>query len=552
SGAFEEDYALGLDAYVCKLNLGGSALVYSTYVGGTTDDEGWGIALDEDNSAYVAGYTFSTNFPTTSGAFDNTTDIAGDAFVLHLSADGSSILQCTCLGGTALGGGTGTDLGTDVEIDDEGNVYVTGQTLSFTDFPTAGGPYVSTGLMGDAFLSRLSPDLSSLKYSTYLGGELLDSGERIALTGDNVYVVGWTSSVGFPTTEGANDTTLGGGYDMFVYAENCILGPSVPLNFMATPGDGQVELEWVEPSTTGGFPITNYTIYRGTEADDLTPLVTLEVVLNYTDTNVTNDQTYHYAISATNSDGSEGKLSAVKDATPNVGGIVITVPGAPDNFVATASNGSVNLEWSAPDDGGAAITSYTVYRGTNSDNLSLLVSLGNVTSYTDSAMTNDQTYHYAVSATNSVGEGTISSEASATPAEGLGKPSAPRDLTATGAKGKVYLEWNAPTDTGGSLIIEYLIYRSNDSEVQNYWDKVNGTVLVFEDIYVVGGEKYYYSITAVNSAGESSHSNVEYTTPSVQDTTTTSGSGFSLAGNACFYVGAVALVAVLVLVVLIS
>ncbi len=202
------------NAFVSKLNASGSALVYSTYLGGSVIDVGEGIALDTSGNAYVTGIRGSFDFPTTPGAFQN--PCTGDAFVSKLNADGSSLAYSTCLGGT------GGDYGYGITIDTSGNAYVTGGTSS-PDFPTTPGAFQTTyggGVAvfeGDAFVSKLNAAGSALVYSTYLGGSGGDYGSGITVdTSGNAYVTGSTASSNFPTTPGAFQTTLGGGSNAFV------------------------------------------------------------------------------------------------------------------------------------------------------------------------------------------------------------------------------------------------------------------------------------------------------------------------------------------------
>jgi hypothetical protein len=200
------------DAFVSKLDSTGSGLVYSTYLGGSDTDVGRGIAVDGAGSAYVAGYTASTNFPTTAEAAQTTHGGVFDAFVTKLDATGSALVYSTFLGGN------GSDGGLDMALDDVGSAYVTGET-HFGDFPTTAGA-VQTTRAGefDAFVTKLDATGSGLVYSTYLGGSDTDVGRGIAVDGvGSAYVAGYTRSTDFPTTAEAVQTTHGGGvYDAFV------------------------------------------------------------------------------------------------------------------------------------------------------------------------------------------------------------------------------------------------------------------------------------------------------------------------------------------------
>jgi hypothetical protein len=214
-GAVQPTIRGGFDAFVTKLNPTGSALVYSTYLGGTSaSDEGSGIAVDTAGNAYVTGSTFSRDFPTTVGAFQTTRGGGFDAFVTKLNPTGSALVYSTYLGGSDF------DFGNGIAVDTAGNVYVTGRTDS-SDFPTTLGAFQTTfgGGFNDAFVTKLNPTGSALVYSTYLGGSRSgDVGLGIALdTAGHAYVTGETNSSDFPTTVGALQPTFGGGFsDAFV------------------------------------------------------------------------------------------------------------------------------------------------------------------------------------------------------------------------------------------------------------------------------------------------------------------------------------------------
>jgi Beta-propeller repeat len=201
----------GVDAFVTKLDATGSALVFSTYLGGSLDDVGFGIAVDGAGSAYVTGGTISANFPTTAAAPQTTRAGVDDAFVTKLDTTGSGLVYSTYLGGSS------SDLGLGIAVDGAGSAYVTGETLS-RNFPTtAGAPQTTMAGQVDAFVTKLDVTGSGLVYSTYLGGIRGDLGSAIAVDGvGSAYVTGETLSTNFPTTLGAVQTTPGSVVDAFV------------------------------------------------------------------------------------------------------------------------------------------------------------------------------------------------------------------------------------------------------------------------------------------------------------------------------------------------
>jgi photosystem II stability/assembly factor-like uncharacterized protein len=185
------------DAFVTTLNSSGSDLLFSTYLGGSGDEFGNGIAVDDSGNIYVAGNTASRNFPTQNAfqAAPNPGDFNRNAFVTKLNPATPSYVFSTYLGGS------GRDELNDIAIDSATNVYVTGNTDS-TDFPTVVNAF-QTKLgdpLGDAFVTKFSSSGSSLSYSTYLGGNSSDIGSGIAVdVSGNAYVTGITNSTNFPT-----------------------------------------------------------------------------------------------------------------------------------------------------------------------------------------------------------------------------------------------------------------------------------------------------------------------------------------------------------------
>jgi len=178
-----------------------------------------------------------------------------------------------------------------------------------------------------------------------------------------------------------------------------------------------------------------------------------------------------------------------------------TVPGAPSGLSANASAGAVSLRWTAPAaDGGAQVTGYRIYRGTASGAEVFTAQVANVTTYQDSGLANGVAYFYRVSAVNSVGEGAPSNEATATPTLGS-VPGAPTNLTASPARPRgVALSWTAPTNTGGSAITGYEIWRGTGAGLETKLT-TTGTATSYKDTSAQKSVRYFYFVRAVNAVG---------------------------------------------------
>jgi hypothetical protein len=201
------------DAFVTKLNAPGNAFVYSTYLGGSDQDFGGGIAVDSASNAYVTGNTLSTNFPTVN-PFQATNHGFLDAFVAKLNSAGSAFVYSTYLGGG------GDDFGAGIAVDSAGNAYLTGSTKS-TDFPTASPLQATHGAASaNAFVTELNAAGGALIYSTYLGGNGTNNadgafGIAVDFAG-NAYVTGLAGSTDFPTVNAIQPVSGGSLTDAFV------------------------------------------------------------------------------------------------------------------------------------------------------------------------------------------------------------------------------------------------------------------------------------------------------------------------------------------------
>ncbi len=201
------------EAFITKLNASGSGLLFSTFLGGSGDDVGNGIALDGSGNIYVAGYTTSPNFPAVNAvqSAPSATENCTNAFVTKINPAVPSYVFSTYLGGSKC------DRANGVALDGAANVYVTGSTTS-SDFLTASAFQAAIGdeFSGDAFVTKLSTT-GSMGYSTYLGGNGSDTGNGIAVDfSGNAHVTGVTTSSNFPTVNPIQAANGGGTGDVFV------------------------------------------------------------------------------------------------------------------------------------------------------------------------------------------------------------------------------------------------------------------------------------------------------------------------------------------------
>ncbi len=215
-GAFDPTFNGGNnDLFLAEVTPDGSALAYSTYLGGSDNEDGRAIAVDPAGRVTVAGLSGSPDYPTTPGAYDPTINshILQDVVLTRLNPAGSALVYSTFLGGENI------DLPGDVMLDPDGSATVVGTTYS-PNFPSTAEAFDGTfGGYDDAFVSRFDPTGGALVYSTFLGGDTIvqDQGLGIAPAGPGLVTIsGETGSPDFPVTPGAYDTTHNGGFDGFL------------------------------------------------------------------------------------------------------------------------------------------------------------------------------------------------------------------------------------------------------------------------------------------------------------------------------------------------
>ncbi|HET7215008.1 MAG TPA: SBBP repeat-containing protein [Terriglobia bacterium] len=250
SGVFQATSGGGSDAFVAELNSTGSSLVYASYLGGSADDAGMGIALDSSNNAYVTGSTQSPNFPT----LNPVKGYAGssDAFITKVNFGGTAMVYSTYVGGSKA------DVGQSIKVDSSGNAYIAGYTFS-TDFPLTNPVQGSNAGTVNAFVTEINSAGSAFTFSTYLGGSTDDRAFGLALgPSGTVYIAGSSQSPDFPTTTGVVQGTNGGQSDAFVAKLNPA-GSTPPLYATLLGGAGIDQATGIAVDTSGNAYITGFT-----------------------------------------------------------------------------------------------------------------------------------------------------------------------------------------------------------------------------------------------------------------------------------------------------
>jgi len=363
TGAIQTTHGGYCDVFVTKVNPSGSALVYSTFLGGDSNaDGGYAIAVDSSGSAVVAGVTGSTNFPT-ANALQPVKGSNTDGFVARLNAAGSALVYSTFLGGAAGDSCYG------LALDAAGIAYVAGQSPFASGFPTTPGAFQETdlGAAGGGFVTKIAADGSALLYSTYLGDAIVSG---IAVDGaGNAFVTGFVAD-SFPFVNPISEAF-----------ESTWNGFLVKLN------------------AAGTAPVYSTLLGFGASGQ-YSPFIGFSVAVDATGLAVVAGNT-----ASTTSQGTPGAFQA--SPPPGVNGFVVKIhplaaPAAPSGLAATPTSPSqVDLAWT---DGSDEETAYEVERSVAGGAFAPLATLAaDATSYADPGREPLRTYAYRVRATNSVG-----------------------------------------------------------------------------------------------------------------------------------------------------
>lgn len=556
-GAYDRSLDGGGDAIVAQLNPEGTALEFSTFLGGTEGEVGRDVAMDPIGDVYVTGETASDNFPLTPGAFQVRRKGPSDIFVTRLRRDGSGLVYSTFLGGS----GSGEETGLAIAVDTGGTAYLTGNTYS-SDFPVT--PGVVRPRKGDpdaakvdAFVARVRADGTGLLFSTYLGGNGNEYGRDIVVDGGGrPYVTGHTSSTDFPVTSNAVSTVLRGPEDGFVTTLNnratAILfstyiggtnsdypygialdgkggilatGVSGSKDFPVTPGaydlaidesDGfvvrllpppvapselkatpfsstQIELTWLDNSEGE----QSFEIERKAGSAAFGPLAAAPAnSTSYIDSGIPPLTTYTYRVRAAHP---AGPTAYSNQATART---LAVPPAAPTGLTAaTVSRTQIRLAWQ---DNSGNEQAFDVERKTGSTGFAVVRSLGaNVIGYDDAGLTGGTTYRYRVRARlNGAEPSAYTNEASATTSPD--PPTAPSNLAATVLlPSQINLTWkdNSLTETG------FKIERRNGTAAYAEIATTGAGVTNLSNTGLASNVTYFYRVRAYNVSGHSAYSN---------------------------------------------
>jgi hypothetical protein len=516
------------DLFVSKLSPNGSAMEYSTFLGGNDLETGSLLEVDELGCAYVVGSTRSSDFPVKNAYRSDNNEFNCLVFLTKIAPSGSSLIYSTYFGGgpSSLG-----EWPVAFEVDDHLRPVIAGVTRS-NDFPITAKAY-STIFSGNqmAFLTRFSSNGSDLEISTFLLGDIIPYG--LSIGDEGYYMTGLIWSGTLPTHESASDQSFQGAYDGFILLLS-LNGTTVPYatyvgghgldwtNDLSLEGDDDI---WVTGYTeSGNFSSTKDAKvypYRG-KGDGLILRISKDLssirkcwYLGGTEWDeimghLIMNGTRIFVIGSTSSNDfpiSEGafdkelemNMNGAPDVFVSMFSLTSDPPSAPVDLSVSWGDRYLNLSWADPlSDGNHTVLGYVVYRNSSFG----MTEIGEIRSrdrwFNDNGLINGVVYDYSVSAFNIVGEGELTENISGMPAS---IPSAPRGFTGKFGDHETILDWDPPEDDGGFSNYTYnLYYGTITGKMFLLWSGSN--VTRYRHTGLTNGHQAYYCVRAVNWVGE--------------------------------------------------
>ncbi len=467
NNSFDDTFNGGTDVFISRFNSD-NELIYSTYLGGSSLDEGAFLGregeIHHEVNTTVILRTASTDYPVTKGAPGPTYSGSNwDCAITRLWTGPSNHADVPSppRNLTADPGNRVVELAWNPPADNGGS-YILG--------------YKIIRGVGDGELEQVDTVWERTEFTDH--PESLGEPHRYA-------VVAFNFKHESNLSEMENVTPYG--------------SPLAPEDFNVSTKDGKVLLRWTPPADTGGLPIEGYGIARGETITTVDDLVLIGNETAYEDTDVTLGSTYFYKVRAYNTNW-DGRNTTVRSIVP------MDVPARIPVFWAIPGDGNVKLDWSLPpSDGGSMLIGFKVLRGTSPDNLHVVkeVSDPSTSFYEDPHVANGMTYFYSVVAFNERGSGPLSDTLAATP---LGVPGIPYELVGNGSDGRVELSWEAPSITGGAKQLQYKVWRGMKVDELIEITVIDG--LSYMDMDVENGQTYLYKVSALNTLWEGEPSQV--------------------------------------------
>ena len=513
------------DVYALRLGSDGSALRYSTFIGGYYDEAAGDIGV-HDGRAYIAMMTQSSDFP-----IDGITVsvFGGVPLIMVLSPDGARAEHCMwweC---------SRPSWPKALHLDGDGNATIVGMTAAY-DFPTTPGAYLVNGTGGlRGFVIRCDPDANVTVLSTYFGytyaypteldvdaeGYIYLAGSTMKITGAEAMEI--TEGAWCSTVKGRNDafiskmdpegtrlvySTLVGGNDQVWTGDLEVTddGKAVLVGWMTDGAGYWVSPDCIDPVAEGTLEGFVFALNENGTAPVHSTFLGGPLYDQVASVEITGDDTMLLSGTTDSHDFPTTDGAFQVDLAGNTDIFVSELaclypPGAPRNLTAAGMEGNVTLAWEPPqDDGGHAVTDYVVYRGADTGGLAEHALLGDVTTYVDEGVEYGVRYYYSVRAFNGRGLSPASRVASAVP---LTAPDPPWHFTGRIEGSGIELSWEAPNFTGGLPVTDYRLYRGTPPAPVELLATVGSCFLGYWDYEVSDRATYTYELSSVTPYGES-------------------------------------------------